>query len=297
MYIISDETKEIFRFLREKFNDNILREIILASEGLKAARTCLTEADLNLFLPVAEQNKLQVVVSKEKYLHRKDIGKGGWSNSLEKVVKPDYPDGLFNVYIATDLLIAENGSYFEDESNEREFGKLLGIPKCCVETYIRSHPVAALKQNDFVPLVLENTDDKMPFIFWNNYVSQYFGRSLLSFFPCSFNCQKASIVAQTTFSVLQGCDLAWAEEFIKLQRTNILYTEYLGLHLFPGQYQNGWLEYDSASVLSTELTSIRKQINEGNRLKIKNRREVEIYQNNVFISKIEGEDIGICVFK
>src|SRR5258707_405977 len=133
---VSKETQGLFCKLRNRFNDNMMREVILASCGLKVARTCMSDDDLLTFLPVAEQNNLKVVLSPEKYIHRKDIGKGGWSNSLERAVPTDHEAGLFNVYIATDKYLADLGLKTEEDNYENEFGLLLGIHECCRNAYL-----------------------------------------------------------------------------------------------------------------------------------------------------------------
>lgn len=294
---ISQYSHRIFSDLFGKFNDNILREIVLASAGVKASRTCMDSADLEIFLPTAERNNLKVVISQDKYVHRKDIGKGGWSNSVERVVARGSTEGLFNVYIASDARLAEVGLSAEELSNEETFGLLLGVPACCVEAYLRFHPVAQLKQNDFVPLVLESTNGPPPYSYWNNFVSQYFGRSLLSFFPCSFNCPHAAHFAKETFFLIRQCSSAWAEGFVRSQQTNILYTEYLGLHLLTeSHYKDGWITYDARLVQSTEATEITERLRRGDKLRVLGKREVEIYDGKRLICKIGGEDVSLCVF-
>lgn len=295
--VVCDYTRNLFRALKGRFNDNILREILLASVGLKASRTCMSASEIEMFLPIAQQNRLKVVLSKEKYIHRPDIGKGGWSNTVERAVHSTHPDGLFNVYIASDALLAEMSIRCEEQSNQDEFGLLLGIPDCCRQAYIRANPVARLKQNDFVPLVLDNTTGSAPYNFWNNYVSQYFGRSLLSFFPCSFNCPYAAQFAQDTFAILRQCSNAWAMRFVKFQQSNILYTEYFGLHLLQGSsYQDGWIRYDSSGVRSTERTEISTILASGTRIRVIDKHNAEIYDGQGLVSSIGGEDTSLCLF-
>jgi hypothetical protein len=295
--LVEDETVRLFHRLNGKFNDNTLREIVLASAGIKVSRTCLNDSELHQFLEAAREGNLEAVVSEEKYIHRRDIGKGGWSNSLASVVPTDHPEGLFNVYIACAEKLAKAGLSLEATSDEDGFGSLLGIPHCCIEAYVRFHPVARLKQNDFVPLVLESTSGPAPYSPWNNYVSQYFGRALLSFFPCSFNCPEAESFARASFEVLQQCSAPWADGFLRLQRTNILYTEYLGLHMFAeADFRDGWIEYDAGCVQSTETSEVSKQINLGNRLRVLGKHEVEIYEGGESVCRIGGEDVSMCIF-
>ena len=295
---ISGETQTLFHNLCDKFNDNILREIVLASAGLKVSRTCMYPQELEFFLPLAQENNLQVVLSENKYVHLQDMGKGGWSNSIERVVPSDYPDGMFNVYMASDVRLAELSLHSEELSDEDSFGLLLGIPECCREAYLRFQPLAQLKQNDFVPLVLDNTRGTPPYNFWNNYVSQYFGRTILSFFPCSFNCSKAARVAQITFAVLQQCSEVWAKKFIKIQKTNILYTEYRGLHLFHNtDYSDGWIDYDNSFIQSTGLSEVREQLDLGDRLKVLSKHHIAIYSTERFVSELKSKDISMCILR
>jgi hypothetical protein len=294
---VGSETKDLFWGLKDKFNDNMLREVILASCGLKVARTCLSDDDLVTFLGVAERNKLRVIASPEKYLHRKDIGKGGWSNSLERVVPADYEGGLFNVYVATEKHLAALGLDTEEQNCEDEFGLLLGIPHCCRRAYMQNRQLARLKQNDLIPFVLDNTIGPPPYNFWNNYIAQYFGRALLSFFPCSFNCTLAADLAQTSFSILRQCSESWANDFITSQQMNILYTEYLGVHQFPGSiYADGWVKYEPTDVESTESTGVSEYLRAGDRLKVLDRHGVEIYDGNQLVRRLKNEDFSVCLF-
>ncbi len=294
---VQGETGRLFHKLYGKFNDNILREIVLASAGIKASRTCLNDEEISLLLQETRRSNLEVSISEEKYIHRKDTGKGGWSNSLAAVVPATHPEGLFNVYIASSEHLAETGLGLEAMSDETSFGALLGIPACCIEAYVRFHPIAQLKQNDFVPLVLDSTSGATPYSHWNNYVSQYFGRALLSFFPCSFNCPAAESFARATFDVLRQCSDTWAEEFLQLQRTNILYTEYLGLHMFKGaRFRGGWIDYDAGMVQSTERSEVNEQVARGDRLRVLNKHAVEIYKSGNLVCRLDDEDISMCIF-
>lgn len=120
----------------------------------------------------------------------------------------------------------------DENEDETSLGEDLGIPNCCIDFYDRNREKAFQKQNDFVPLVLENTKGDGPYNFWNNYVSQYFGYSLLSFFPCSFNCKNAANFAQNTYELLNAYLPFHAKKTIHFQKQNLIYTEYKGIHMY-----------------------------------------------------------------
>jgi hypothetical protein len=137
----------------------------------------------------------------------------------------------------------------------------------------------------------------MPYDPWLNYLSQYFGRTLISFFPCSFRCPAAAMVARATFGMLAECDRAWAQSFLDLQQTNVLYTEYEGLHLFRRPFVDGSIQYGPNDFDATELTSVSDLLRRGDRLDVRGKQCVHVYRGSDRIGVLEGEDIGMCVFR
>jgi hypothetical protein len=287
---------ELYAQIRGQFNDNIVREILLAAAGVKVSRTCLSDAKLAYLHEVADQYGFCLATSSVRYILCPDTGKGGFCNDIARVAGLEEKSGWLNVYIASDASLAEAGKLLEEAGDDELFGLLLGIPPCCREAYARLQPVARAKQNDLVPLALDNTPDTMPYDPWLNYLANYFGRALLSFFPCSFRCQVASAAAKSTFEMLAECDEAWARSFLDLQRTNILYTEYQGLHLFRRPFVDGSIHYGPDDFDSTEPTEVAELIRRGDRLDVRGKRQVDIYRGEELIGVLEGEDIGMCVF-
>ena len=210
------------------------REILSAWAGMKVARIAVRPALLNQTIACLNQLDLVFHVLPDLIFAKRDIGKGGWSNKFDE--REDLPasKGDHAVYVSTsqkNLTQAVNADIHGDEG---EFGVNLGIPSCCVDFYLTQQEKAFEKQNDFVPLVFANTPVLHSFNFWNNYVSQYFGYALLSFFPCSFNCQHAANFAQNTFDLIHPILPEQAEKILHFQKQPILYTEYRGIYLFEG---------------------------------------------------------------
>jgi hypothetical protein len=287
---------EMYEQMRGQFSDDIIREVLLAAAGVKISRTCLSETKLALLRGIADQHGLCLLASEEQYIHRQDTGKGGASNRIEGRAGPGDARGLRNVYVASDASVVEAGKLLEEAGDDEAFGTLLGIPTCCRRAYTRFKPQAMTKQNDCVTLVLDNTTGAMPYDPWVNYVSQYFGRTLLSFFPCSFRCPAASGVARITFGLLAQCDQAWAQSFLDLQRRNILYTEYDGVHVFRRPFVNGSIRYGPGDVESTEPTKVTDLIRHGDHLNVRDKRHVDVYRGADRIGAVEGDDVGMCVF-
>ncbi len=215
---------------------------------------------------------------------------------MARLAEPGNAGGIRNIYIASDTTLAETGRMLDEAGEDDLFGALLGIPACCREAFERFKPLAAEKQYDFVPYVLENTCGAMPFDWRLNYTAQYFGCSLLSFFPCSFRCPAAATVADRTLRMLADCDATWSRKFIELQQSNVLYTENSGLHLFRARFCNGLIAYEPQDLRSTEANELADLLQHGNRLGVSGKHAVQVYRGSTKIGELAGEHACMCAF-
>jgi hypothetical protein len=283
---------------RAHIKDNFVREILLAAADIKVARGSGTESQIEKLHLVAQAHGLKVIASTHQWTPCLDLGKGGWANSAANpAATTDGTTVLRNVYVASDIALAETGKLFDEAGEDDLFGALLGIPACCRAAFDRDKLFAAQKQYDFVPYVLNNTTGTMPFDWRLNYLAQYFGFSLLSFFPCSFRCPVAGELASKTLSMITECDPIWAKEAVKLHNSNILYSEYAGLHLFHGKLREGQLEYKPYDIISTAATDLSQLLQQGDRLRIKDKNHVEVFHGSTKISDLSKFEISMCVFK
>ncbi|HMD21686.1 MAG TPA: hypothetical protein VKH40_15275 [Alloacidobacterium sp.] len=288
--------RDLYRDLTGQFDNNTIREILLAAANIKISRTTLSREKIATLQAAAVRHGFQIAISKHPWILRPDHGKGGWANQVERAAEPDEPGAVSNVYIAVDATLAETGQMLDEAGEDDLFGALLGIPACCREAFDKHKSSAAERQYDFIPYVLENTPTNTPCDWRLNYTAQYFGYSLLSFFPCSFRCPVAAAVADRTFSMLARCDADWARRFVALQQTNVLYTETRGLHLFRTPLLNESIAYTQQDLISTEATDLTAILQQGDRLEITSRHAVQIYRGSRKIATIEGRDISMCAF-
>lgn len=286
----------IFAAMNGQFGDNIMREVLLAAAGVKVSRTCLGDSQLELLQSIASEHAFSVVASDDRYIHRPDVGKGGTSNRIERQSKPDQTGGLWNVYIAAHPSLAATARMLEEMGDNEIFGLLLGIPQCCRNAFGRNRVVAAAKQNDFIGMALDATAGPMPFDPWLNYAANYFGAALISFFPCSFRCAAAAYASRNTYRMLRECNPSWAARFLDLHRTNILYTEYEGLHLFRQPLHDGVIRYGPGDFDSTEQTELSALLRRGDRLIVHGKRHVAICRGDAHIGTREGQDVGAFIF-
>ncbi len=277
------------------------KEALLAVLGYKTSRLGIHPNYLQIIVKIFEFYNVQYVIGNFRYTYIKDIGKGGWSNRFgDETLKDDTnAKGDFFFYIADNLKKAKAALEKEENEKEFEFGETLGIPSCCANFYIDNAEKAFKKQNDFVLYVLEKTKSNPPYDFWNNYVSQYFGYSLLSFFPCSFDCESSKKVSKQIFKILNETDHSLANKFLFFHKQNILYTEYRGIYLFENSiFRSGSISYKNTKIHSTmNKSSIQKTIFQGDKIKIINKNYCLFYNKNKLIRELKGENIALCLFK
>lgn len=291
----------IFSNLVKKVGMIPTREIISVWAGLKSARIGVSEKNISTIESAIAQLGLASIRSTQKYTGIRDIGKGGWANKFGKSLAKGSQNGDWLLYIAKNYDTAKTARDAEEDDREFDFGGALGIPECCAQFYLKNQNSAMSKQNDYVPFVLRNTTGTAPYNYMLNYVAQYFGYSLISFFPCSFECEHADKVARKTYEILARISPDIAYETLQFQKCSILYTEYHGLFAFEGaEYDSTTklLHYDPRLIHGTLPSSsfISKQLIQGDRLEIISKSHVIVAKENITISEIRGENVSICIF-
>lgn len=171
--------------------------------------------------------------------YRIDRGKGGWSNLIE-----DRPSSGRSarteqfVYIAMNRPAAEELMSLEGGADDR-FGAALGYPSCCRVAFDSMFPAALRFQGDLVPIVADRTAAPRPWPHLLNMATRYFGHALVSFYPCSFDCGAAAVLARGAIDIVRAVAAADAEHVERMLSTPVLYTEYRGIYRFEGATWDG----------------------------------------------------------
>lgn len=292
---------EVFSTLATQVGMIPTREMIAVWAGLKSIRIGGPEAMIRTLEEATHQLGLASVRSTRKYKGKRDIGKGGWSNKFGGSYPLESPHGDWLLYVAKAPETAVKAREAEEEDREFDFGGELGIPACCARFYVENQDRAMAKQNDYVPLVLRNTKGRAPYDPLLNYVAQYFGFSLISFFPCSFTCQHAKQVAQRSYEAVAAIAPTLAKETLRFQRMPILYTEYRGLYAFENAQfdpDTRLLSYDRTRIHGTLPTTsaVFRQLLGGNRLHILDQDHVRILKGHDLVAELRGENVSACIF-
>lgn len=292
------KNENIYYSLIGQFNTLQTREILLAREGLKVSRTLVPPQSLEIAIDIIERIGLFTAIYDKKYFYWEDCGKGGWVSryGIELPLEADH--GSCMIYIADRPELALEAMRHEHRQNDRGFGDALGIPPCCINTYVTSIEHAELKQNDYLEFSHKNTHSFFPYNYWTNVVAQYFGYCLLSHYPCSFDCLSSSKMAQITYSVLCKYSIEFANHFLEYHRSNYLYTEYDGVFRFPdSKFKDGILHYDPKKIESTLNSIFSDTLRKGGQLSVLGKHSIRIEQSaGPLIAVFDHPDLSILIF-
>lgn len=291
--------KKFFKALSEfNFLPIAQKDIILTFEGIKpVVRITIREKYEEDFIKFCRKYELSLVKSEYKTVAKKDIGKGRWRNKILKRVSRKSKRGIFFFYLSKDKQHAERAKIEESAEKTAEFGKSLGFPACDIKFFIEAAEEAEEKQMDFVLFALENTPGSLPYNFWNNNVSQYFGYSLLSHFPHSFNCRKSAMLSRKYYDVLKKYSKKFAGKFVETQKSAIIFTEYRGIFLMKNFIlKNNILYYSKNGINETLKNKIYRNLMKGNNIKINSKNYFEIRLGNKILQRMKGNNYGILVF-
>lgn len=294
----SQARKRLFEQLAACHAKNKVREILLAAEGLKVARTLVPEEEAEKFVSTMTASGLYTAIYHRKYVCQPDAGKGGWisRHGLELELEAE-PAGLLMVYLADNPTAALRAMEAEHKHADTVFGDLLGIPPCCSAFYAASIAAAEQEQNDFILAVLDNTDPHWPYLHGTNIAVQYFDTCLISFYPCTFGCTAAAQNTLDAHRVLANYDRVWADELLAAHHDAILYTEYEGIYRLHGaHYRRGTLYYEPALLEATLDGVLGHLLRQGDRMRLLGPHHALVMRGRRTVCEIKSRYAGLLVF-
>lgn len=297
-------TKEFFNKLKKfQLHNDVTKEIVLVHSRVKSStRITFSESLLTTIQKFLGEYGLCMEESGYRIVAKRDRGKGGWKNKTLRVVSPESGEGDPIYYIAgSNEILNEIGSA-EFSGNSSKFGQLLGYPKCCQDFFKKYFRLANEKQCDFVLHTLSETKGDYPYDFHNNYASRYFGYSLLSHFPCSFNCRESSDLAERYYNALKKYSKKWADMFPYHQKSAIVYTEYSGVFLIKNFGLEGdvlkFLRHSDSYFLSGTIVNDNSNLlRKSDNILIDSRNNFSARKGERVLKTFKGENVGLLVFE
>lgn len=294
----SQARKRLFEKLAACHASNKVREILLAAEGLKVARTLVPEEEAGDFVSAMNALGIFAALYHRKYVCQPDAGKGGWisRHGLELELEAE-PAGLLMVYLADNPTAALRAMEAEHAHADTDFGDLLGIPPCCSAFYAASIAAAEQEQNDFILAVLDNTRSPWPYHHGTNIAVQYFDTCLISFYPCSFDCAAAAQNTMDAYRVLANYDRVWADKLLAAHHDAILYTEYEGIYRLHGaRYRRDTLYYEPALMEATLDGVLGHLLSQGDRMRLLGPQHALVMRGRRTVCEIQSRYAGLLVF-
>ncbi len=125
--------KALVAALKEFLPNITVREILVAREGIKVARTGLRRPTAERLKALASSNGFYVLIGSQEGFPRRDRGKGGWCNSAYDNGRAGR--GFLNVYVACSQKLSQQAHDAEACDDDLAFGSALGTPACCRQFY------------------------------------------------------------------------------------------------------------------------------------------------------------------
>ena len=282
-----------------KFSDEInlspsfVREIIQSIETSKITRSFLNDEDLYACSQVFDELGLKMFISSVKFLIGDDLGKGGYSNSTSTTTSETSTEGFYRVYIGTNEMDLALAKQMDEDADDVSLGKLLGIPDCCIQKFMEYQPQAEDMQNDYTLAIKGGLTSP-----WANACGQYFGHSLVSYFPCSPYCKLTCEQSRNNFNLLSSYSREFAKDFLKYQFADYIYSEYDGVHMIEnGTYiDKQTYKYENAIIESSSRNLLSEMLRKGDSLRIRSPSDFSIYSHKNLISNISSELVKLFIF-
>ena len=122
------------------------------------------------------------------------------------------------LYIGVDEISVKLASTFDSIDNRR-FGLILGYPECCVDFFCRHY------SKDNYDLIFD-TDRPVRnhYEALINYACRVFGYSLISHFPCQWDCEASIKLAKSMLKIPESCCIVIAKETMDYLESDVLYS-------------------------------------------------------------------------
>ena len=209
-----------------------------------------------------------------------------YSDKGIRISKNSKIQGKFFMYISKSKELAEKAKQLEAKNKHSELGILLGYPKCCSEFFENNFPIESKKKNDYTLATLRNSNG-FSFPFYTNIAIRHMDLTLLSHFPCSFNCEHSIRIAKNNLNIIKKYSKKYFNIMDDMLKGAVIYTEDKGVFLLKDIKMNNNLFYKE--VISSTNNDIYNILKDSPNLKI-------INKNNIKINNKELNDIGFMAF-
>ena len=181
------------------------QEIVLLLNNFKdVVRHGYYEYELPKIERFCSENNLSMELSQFKVV----LAENGFTNKGFRVPFDDERDGMIFVYISKDLEKSHLAAYYELMQNDKDLGRVLGYPACCVEYFCESF--SSKNPNP----------EHQPINMFTNLTLREKDLVLISHFPCRSECLRSSGIAKQNLDLIMKLDPNRARELVDRLRIN-----------------------------------------------------------------------------
>ena len=261
-------------------------EVLYVFEGVKpCARILVFEDEMQNARNFLNENKICTTISDFKVI-KQTAQSEFYSDKSIKIPKNSAEKGYFFIYLSKNKEMAENAKFLEENSKHKEFGLLLGYPKCCCEFFQKNFDE---NNTDLTLKILENSNG-YEFGFCNNIAARHFDVSLLSHFPHSFECRPSIGIAKNNLKIINKYSKQLAAMFAGVLQGIVVYTVNEGIFLLR-KYEKIKDEIIYSDVLTTTKSKLYFLLSSNRKLKIINKNSFVVGDVN-----IKGKNYGVIIF-
>ena len=178
--------------------------------------------------------------------------------------------------------------HLEKDQHHKALGIALGYPECCCEFFQNNFEEQSKKSNDYTLLTLNNSEGSK-FPFQNNIAARHFDHTLLSHFPCNFNCKPSLEMANKNLELIKKQDPVLANEIETALKNTIIYSESQGVTMLKNPLQEGNKLYYKG-IQGTQNNQLYHMLKMSDFIEI-------IHKNKITISGLEIKNIGVMIFR
>ena len=262
-------------------------EILYVKEGAKpAARIIVDEEKADELIKYLDG--LSIVKSDFKIKKEVDERRQ-YSDKGIRLPVSSKENGQVFLYLSKSIEKAESAKRLEEENRHMELGIALGYPECCAEFFNKNFPIESKKQNDYTLAALKNSQG-YKFPFYTNTAIRHLDLTLLSHFPCSFNCKNSIELAKKNLDTLEKHSRELGLIFQGMLKGPVIYTEKYGVFLLRNaQISNDEITYNGIfGSLNNNLYSLLKK---SEKIQVVSKNHIKLEKN-----ELKGDDVGVMLF-
>lgn len=275
-------------------------EVLYVANGLKklARLSIYNKNRLNLAKNFIENHRLKIVESSVKYITKRDSNRTYFTSYSKPVALNNKKGGFIYLYISKSNDLSQLGRICEEHDYSIQFGRILDYPECCIDFYNKNIQRYLKEKRDLMHSVLDETEGLFPYPFWNNFVTRYFDASLLSHYPCSFNCRESMEMAKERLELIKSISSSLSDYLIGQLKSVIIFTSSLGIYkLTDYLFKNNEVHFNKKGICCINKSYIRDILEKTTKIQVITKKRIIFMQEDRILKDLNGKDIGIFIFQ